>query len=78
MAVARRRKTPTKVSIRADLVRRARKLKLNLSEVVEASLECTIRNAEREAWLARNREAIAEYNATVEKHGAFSDEWRRF
>ena len=78
MNVARRRKTPTNLSIRADLVRRARELKLNLSEILEASLERTIRNAEREAWLAGNRDAIAGYNATIEKHGVFSEDWRRF
>ena len=78
MAQVRQRKTPTNLSVRADLVRRARELKLNLSEILEAALERTIRNAEREAWLADNREAIAGYNALIEKNGVFSDDWRRF
>jgi antitoxin CcdA len=72
------RKTPTNLSLRADLVRRARELKLNLSAVLEAALEQAVRAAEREAWLAENAEAIDDYNARVAKRGVFSDDWRRF
>lgn len=72
------RKTPTNLSLRADLVRRARELKINLSAVLEAALEQAVRAAEREAWLAENAEAIDDYNARVAKHGVFSDDWRRF
>jgi antitoxin CcdA len=73
-----RRKVPTNLSLRADLVRRAKAIGLNLSDVVEAALEAAIRNAERDAWLESNREAIAEYNAVIERRGVFSDDWRRF
>jgi antitoxin CcdA len=72
------RKTATNLSLRADLVRRARELKINLSAVLEAALEQAVRAAEREAWLAENTEAIADYNARVAKRGVFSDDWRRF
>jgi antitoxin CcdA len=77
-APARPRKVPTNLSVRADLVRQAKALKVNLSDVLERALEATIRDAERAAWLAENREAIADYNAQVEAHGVFSDDWRRF
>jgi antitoxin CcdA len=77
-ASSRRRKVATNLSVRADLVRRARALKLNLSEVLETALDRAIRETEREAWLAANREAIDEYNAQVAKRGLFSDDWRRF
>ena len=73
-----RRKAPTNLSLRADLVRRARELRLNLSEVLETALERTIREREREDWLAHNREAIGEYNQRVAERGVFSDGWRRF
>ena len=72
------RKTATNLSLRADLVRRARELKINLSAVLEAALEQAVRAAEREAWLAENAEAIDDYNARVAKRGVFSDDWRRF
>ena len=72
------RKTATNLSLRADLVRRARELKINLSAVLEDALEQAVRAAEREAWLAENTEAIEDYNARVAKRGVFSDDWRRF
>jgi antitoxin CcdA len=75
---ARTRKVATNLSVRSDLVRRARELKLSLSHVLETALEAAIRERERESWATRNREAIAEYNAQVAKRGVFSDGWRRF
>ena len=76
--VASRKKTPTNLSLRTDLVRRAKQLGLNLSEVVDQALEEAISAAENKAWLDENREAIAEYNALVVKRGVFSDGRRRF
>jgi antitoxin CcdA len=75
---SRARKVASNLSVRADLVRRARALKLNLSNVLETALEQAIRDAERDAWLASNVDAISDYNAQVEKRGVFSDDWRRF
>ena len=73
-----RKKVPTNLSLRADLVERARALGVNLSEAVDAALEDVIRRADREAWLAENEAAIAAYNDLVEQRGVFSDEWRKF
>lgn len=72
------RKTPTNLSLRADLVRRAKELGLNLSEILDAALEQAVKDAEAKSWLEENREAIEEYNAHVAKHGLFSDGRRRF
>jgi antitoxin CcdA len=71
-------KVATNLSVRADLVRAARGLDLNLSEVLEAALEQAIRDGERRAWLAENEAAIDAYNEQVVKQGVFSDGWRRF
>jgi len=71
-------KTATNLSVRADLVRRARTLKLNLSAILESALERAVLDAEREIWLEENSDAIADYNARIAKRGAFSDDWRRF
>jgi antitoxin CcdA len=68
---ARRRRVrtvPTNLSIRADLVKRARAANVNLSSVMEAALEEALRAKERESWLAENTEAIDEYNKLVEFH----------
>ena len=72
------RKTPTNVSVRADLVKRAKELGLNLSGLLEGALEQAIREAEREKWMRENEEAIDGWNRWVAKHGSFSDQWRKF
>jgi antitoxin CcdA len=74
----RTKKIATNLSLRADLVERAKRLKLNLSSVVDAALEEAIRSAEAAAWLDENREAISEYNTLVAERGVFSDGRRRF
>jgi len=74
----RPRKTPTNLSVRSDLVARAKELKVNLSRVSEEALEKVIHERETADWLEQNAEAIDDYNARVEVRGTFSDEWRRF
>jgi antitoxin CcdA len=78
VSARRARKTPTNLSLRNDLVQRAKALGLNLSEVVEGALEKAIREAEQARWLAENEEAIEYYNAFIEKHGMFGEEFRQF
>ena len=73
-----RMKTATNVSLRTDLAKRARALKLNLSQVLETALEERIREIERQQWLAENEEAIDGYNRRVSKQGVFSQGRRRF
>ena len=77
-ASVRPRKAATNLSLPADLVQRAKGLKINLSNVLETALESEIRARERHAWLAENRAAIRAYNERVAKRGMFSDGWRRF
>ncbi len=77
-ATKRTRKTPTNLSLRTDLVHRAKQLGLNLSEVVDAALEQAIKDTEGKVWLEENRQAIAEYNALVAQRGVFSAGRRRF
>jgi antitoxin CcdA len=74
----RRRKKATNLSIDHDLLERARRLKLNLSQAVEAGLAEAIRRHERAQWLEKNRAALEAYNEHVEKHGVFSDGLRSF
>ncbi len=78
MRMASARKTPTNLSVREDLVRRARALGLNLSEILETALERMLREAERAQWEQTNRDAIDSYNERVEKDGVFGDHWRKF
>ena len=75
---ARPRKRATNLSVDDRLLERARRLKLNLSKVFEASLQDAVRRHEAEQWLRRNRAALDAYNDHIEKHGAFSDGMRSF
>jgi len=75
---SRRRKKATNLSIDSDLLDRARRLKLNLSQAVETGLAEAIRRHERAQWLEKNRAALEAYNDHVEKHGVFSDGLRSF
>jgi len=74
----RRHKKATNLSIDNDLLDRARHLKINLSQAVEAGLVEAIRRHERAQWLEKNRAALDAYNDHVEKHGVFSDGLRSF
>lgn len=78
MAGTRARRVPTNVSLRADLVARAKELRLNISGLAEAAIEQAIKVAEHKAWLAENEEAFEAYNARIKKHGLFSDRYRKF
>ena len=77
-SVARPRKKAANLSIDSGLLEQARRLNLNLSQVLEAGLAETIRRHEREQWLEKNRAALEAYNDHVEKHGVFSDGLRSF
>lgn len=57
------------ITVRGDLIERAREAGLNISSVVEESLTERLRKAEGERWLAENAEAIAHHNARVEREG---------
>ncbi len=74
----RRRKRATNLSVDERLLQRARRLKLNLSQVFESGLADAIREREAQEWLKRNQAALAAYNERVEKHGVFSDGLRSF
>lgn len=71
-------KVATNLSARADIVREAKELGLNLSEVFEAAVAEAVRRRRQERWLEENKGAIASYNARVERDGVFSDDWRKF
>jgi antitoxin CcdA len=75
---AARLKRPASVSIRADLLKTARRHGINLSRALEERLVDLIRQKERDAWLERNRAAIEAYNKRVEREGVFSDGLRTF
>lgn len=75
---AARVKRPANLSIRSDLLEKARQHEINLSRALEERLDELIRQKERDAWLERNRAAIQAYNDRIEREGVFSDGLRTF
>ena len=71
-------KRATNVSIRSDLLAAAREAGVNLSATLERALAEELAAGQRSKWREDNREAIQAYNEHIEKHGAFSDDVRRF
>ncbi|HXG79533.1 MAG TPA: type II toxin-antitoxin system CcdA family antitoxin [Methyloceanibacter sp.] len=78
MSRLRGNKRIANISIDSDVLAKARALNLNVSRAAEDKLRELIVEAEREAWLKENREAIEACNRRVGKHGLFGDDGRQF
>lgn len=63
------KKRPVSLTIRSDLLREAKSLKLNASRAAEAGIEQAVKKAKEEAWLAENKDAIDAYNARIDAEG---------
>ncbi|MCK4502154.1 MAG: type II toxin-antitoxin system CcdA family antitoxin [Desulfuromonadales bacterium] len=72
------RKQSANLSIRSDLLRRAKQQNINLSKTLENRLEQLLKARDREEWLRENQEAIDATNLYVESHGLWSDGLRQF
>ncbi len=66
------------LTISEQLAEAARQLDINLSRAAESGILQEIKRCRDAAWLENNRDAIAAYNARVEKEGLFGDEYRSF
>lgn len=71
-------KRATNVSINVDLLDKARKLGVNLSQTLEDRLAELVREAEGRDWLKKNQCAIEAYNERVAREGVWSDGIRGF
>lgn len=71
-------KKSANLSINGELLRQARALNVNLSQVLEQRLAEIVRESRQRNWLEKNREAVEDYNRRIRKRGAFSDGLRRF
>lgn len=72
------RKQATNLSIRSDLIQRAKRNNINLSKTLEDRLEELLHAQDREEWLRNNREAIKVANDYVMHKGLWSDGMRQF
>ncbi|GHU01508.1 hypothetical protein FACS1894154_11450 [Betaproteobacteria bacterium] len=71
-------KKATNLSLRVDLLEEARARKINLSQMLERTLEAELKKQHEVEWLEQNRAAIEAYKQHVEKHGLLSDRFRTF
>jgi antitoxin CcdA len=71
-------KKATNLSLNSDLLAKSRALNINLSATLEQALQQELARAEAAEWAKANKAAIKAYNAFVEDHGCFSDEFRGF
>lgn len=71
-------KKATNLSLNAKLLEAARELGItNLSATVDALLAEEVRRRYGERWNEENREAIAAYNARIEREGTLSQRIRQ-
>lgn len=71
-------KKPINLSVNSDLLEQAKKMKLNISSVLESALADIVRQQKRDLWLEENRDSIHIYNKVINEVGLFSDECRAF
>lgn len=77
-AAHHRRKQSANLSVDKDLLREARELQVNLSQVFEERLRDVIREKRQQRWLKENAEGFSAYERLVEKHGIFNEEEREW
>ena len=71
-------KKAANLSVNSDLLKKTRALNINLSATLERALKEELAKRESSQWIEENRSAIKAYNAFVEQHGCFGDEFREF
>lgn len=72
------KKKSANLSINESLLRQAKALNINLSQLLEQRLVEHLRESLQKNWLEENRAAINAYNQRIERNGVFSDGLRTF
>ena len=67
-------KRAVNLSIDADLLKVAREMKLNLSNVLEETLRKRTEDERIWKWRAQNKDVIESYNAYIERNGVLGEE----
>lgn len=71
-------KKATNLSLSADILEEARRLKINVSQVCDSFLRELVRQEKERRWREENVDFVRAYNATIESEGLPLDEWRSF
>ena len=76
MSERQSRKEAVSLSVDAELLDQARRLGVNLSEMLEDRLRRLVNPAQEKRWLEQNRSAIASINAFIDEHGLLASRLR--
>lgn len=76
--VRERTRKATSVSIDADLLERAERLKIDISEASEQGLARAVASRQAAEWIDRNQAALQSSNTFIEKHGLPLAQYRNF
>ncbi len=68
----------TNLSLNAKVLDAARELGMNVSQTVDALLTAEVRKRYWERWNKENKDAIAAYNARIEREGLPLAKYRSF
>ena len=71
-------KTAVNLSVSEVILREARALKLNLSQVFEEGLREHLRRKRAEKWLEENRAAIEHFNERIARDGPLNSDFLSF
>ncbi len=66
------------LTLNSKVLDMAREMGLNISQTVDALLTDEVVRQYWQRWQQDNAEAIAHYNARIEREGLFSDRYRTF
>lgn len=71
-------KKPVNLNANSDLIRTAKDVGVNLSQVFEEAVLTTVKAKLEQKWLQENKDAIECYNSHIAEHGVFAAGKRRF
>ena len=74
----RARKRAANVSIDAEILSEAKAMGINLSQTLEDELRKRVKEEKIRRWSEDNKEAIDSYNRFIEKHGIWSEKYRKW
>jgi antitoxin CcdA len=71
-------KRPINLSLNSKVLEMAREMDINISHLVDALLTEEVLRQYWQRWPQENAEAIAEYNARIEREGTFAQSISRY
>ena len=70
------KKRAVNLFVDAELLDEARRMRINLSEMLEGRLRTIVRAERERRWLEDNKDAIASINSFIEQHGLLAAKLR--